>query len=288
MNLVISFVIVLAAKTDGNSISAKPTINVELNGELITVKATSKYTWNFTQQGLYKIWFSAKINGESIYEAPLYFTILSSNETRTVFNFSSYGDYYIEDILLDGVSVNSKLANSNNGSLYNNKYLKELTLHVNDLKTGEGVWTFVINANNEFNQKYTFSVWINNPTIPIILSHQNGTKTTDSITITFLASNILSEAGDCILKITGEKDLYITKEALESGNLTELNEITLTATREYYIEVTTLSGQLLYSSYINKVEPLNAVSIIVISVSSVVLVAGVVLFILLRKKMKIK
>ncbi len=268
--------------------NAKPTINVELNGELITVKATSKYTWNFTQQGLYKIWFSAKINGESIYEAPLYFTILSSNETRTVFNFSSYGDYYIEDILLDGVSVNSKLANSNNGSLYNNKYLKELTLHVNDLKTGEGVWTFVINANNEFNQKYTFSVWINNPTIPIILSHQNGTKTTDSITITFLASNILSEAGDCILKITGEKDLYITKEALESGNLTELNEITLTATREYYIEVTTLSGQLLYSSYINKVEPLNAVSIIVISVSSVVLVAGVVLFILLRKKMKIK
>ena len=168
------------------------------------------------------------------------------------------------------------------------KYLKELSLHINDLKTGEGVWTFVINANNEFNQKYTFSVWINNPTIPITISHPSGTVTTDDITITFLSSNIITEAGDCILKITGNKDVYITKEALANGSLSELNEIKLTEAREYYIEITTLSGQLLYSAYINKTEPLNAVSIIVITVSSIVIVAGIVVFMLLRKKMKVK
>ncbi|MDY2695668.1 MAG: hypothetical protein SOV27_00720 [Eubacteriales bacterium] len=268
--------------------NAKPSINIELNGEPYEIKATSKYVWDFTEQGLYKIWFSAKIDGESIYEAPLYFTILSSNETRTVFNFSSYGDYYIEDILLNNVSINSRLANANNGTLYNNKYLKELSLHINDLKTGEGVWTFVINANNEFNQKYTFSVWINNPTIPITISHPSGTVTTDDITITFLSSNIITEAGDCILKITGNQDVYITKEALANGSLSELNEIKLTEAREYYIEITTLSGQLLYSAYINKTEPLNAVSIIVITVSSIVIVAGIVVFMLLRKKMKVK
>lgn len=268
--------------------NAKPSINVELNGEPIEVKHNSKYTWTFSQQGLYKVWFSAKIDGENIYESPLFFTILSSNETRTVFNFSSYGDYYIEDILLNGVSVSNRLANLNNGSLYDNKYLKELSLHINDIKTGEGVWTFVINANNEFNQKYSFSVWINNPVIPITISHSSGTVTTDDITITFLSSNILNEAGDCILKITGRADIYITQEALDSGLLTELNEITLTTANEYYIEVTTLSGQLLFSSYINKTEPLNAVSIIIITVSSIVLVVGIVIFMLLRKKMKIK
>lgn len=268
--------------------NARPTLNVQLNGVNLEVKHNSRYEWTFTKAGLYKVWFSAKINGENIYEAPLYFTILSSRETRTVFSFTAYNNYFIEDILLNGVSVNEKLANPNTGTMYLNKYLKDITLHKNDLKTGEGVWTFVINTNNEFNQKYTFSVWINNPTIPITVSHESGTTTNDDIIITFLSSNILSEAGDCILKISGMDDLYITQEALENGTLTELNEITLTSSREYFIEVTTLSGQLLFSSYINKTEPLNAISIILIVVSSIVVVAGTVVFFLLRRRMKIK
>ena len=268
--------------------NAKPTLNVELNGKTLEVKHNSNYEWIFDKAGLYKVWFSAKINGENIYEAPLYFTILSSRETRTVFSFTAYNNYFIEDILLNGVSNYEKLANPNTGTMYLNKYLKDITLHKNDLKTGEGVWTFVINTNNEFNQKYTFSVWINNPTIPITVSHESGTTTNDNIIITFLSSNILSEAGDCILKISGMDDLYITQEALENGTLTELNEITLTSSREYFIEVTTLSGQLLFSSYINKTEPLNAISIILIVVVSIVVVAGTVVFFLLRRRMKIK
>lgn len=268
--------------------NARPTLNVQLNGVDLEVKHNSRYEWTFDKAGLYKVWFSAKISGENIYEAPLYFTILSSRETRTVFSFTAYNNYFIEDILLNGVSVNEKLANPNTGTMYLNKYLKDITLHKNDLKTGEGVWTFVINTNNEFNQKYTFSVWINNPTVPITVSHESGTTTNDDILITFLSSNILSEAGDCILKISGLDDLYITQEALENGTLTELNEITLTSSREYFIEVTTLSGQLLFSSYINKTEPLNAISIILIVVVSIVVVAGTVIFFLLRRRMKIK
>ena len=268
--------------------NARPSINVELNGTKLDVITTSEYKWKFSEAGLYKIWFSAKIGGESIYEAPLYFTILSSNESRIVFNYNSYGNYYIEDVLLNGVSVNSKLANINNGELYNNKYLKELTLHQKDIKTGEGVWTFVINANNEFKQKFTFTIWINNPVVPINISKESGSTTSDNITITFLASNMLSQVGDCILKISGMEDLVITKETLENGTLQELNEITLTQSREYFIEVTTLSGQLLFSSYINKTEPLNTVSIILIIVVSIVAIAGTIIFILMRKKMKIK
>ena len=73
-----------------------------------------------------------------------------------------------------------------------------------------------------------------------------------------------------------------------ANEVKQLNEITLTSSREYFIEVTTLSGQLLFSSYINKTEPLNAISIILIVVVSIVVVAGTVVFFLLRRRMKIK
>ena len=268
--------------------NARPVINVEFNGKPLDVKTTNSYSWTFTKEGLYKIWFTAKIGGETIYEAPTYFTILSSEESRLSFSFISYENCYIEDILRNGTSIYSKLANANSGNLYNNKYLKDVIIHINDIKTGAGVYTFVVNANNEFGQKYTFTIWINNPNVPIIISHESGTTTDKNITITFTSSNVLNEVGDCILKITGQEDIYITKELLESGTLSELNEIVLSQSREYYIEVTTLSGQLLFSSYINKVEPLNTVSIILITTACVVAVAGVVLFLLLRKKMRIK
>lgn len=268
--------------------NAKPTLNVELNGQQYKVDNNNKYEWSFKQAGLYKIWFSAKIDEKSIYEAPLFFTILSPNESRTVFSYNAYQNCFIEDILLNGTSVNSKLANLNNGKLYQNKYLTELTLHKNDIKTGNGIWTIVVNTNNEFGQKFSFTVWINDPVVPITLSHESGTSTTDDITITFLVTNMLNQAGECIVKITGEDDIVITQEALDNGDLADLNEIVLTKSREYFIEVTTLSGQLLYSSYINKTEPLNTVSIIIIVVVSIVVIASTVIFILMRKRMKIK
>lgn len=268
--------------------NAYPVINVEINGVKTNVTTTTSYSWTFTKAGLYKIWFTAKIDGENIYEAPTYFTILSSEESRKSYSFNSYNNSYIEDIILNGKSIIEKLANNNVGTLYLDKYLKDFTIHVNDVKTGEGIYTIVVNANNDFNQKYSFTLWLNNQEVPLIISHESGTTTNENITISFSASNVLNKVGDCILKITNKDDIYITKEALENGKINELNEIVLSKTTEYYIEVTTLSGQLLFSSCINKVEPLNTVSIILIVVAVVVVVVGIVIFVLLRRKMKIK
>lgn len=268
--------------------NAYPTLNVELNGTPLTIKRNNKYSWTFSEAGLYKVTFSAKIEGENIYEAPIYFTILSATESRSVFSYTSFGEYYIEDVMLNGVSVNDKLANPNSGSMYDNTYLKDLTLHKNDIKTGEGVWTFVINTNNDFEQKFSFSVWINDAVVPIVLSHESGSKTYDNITISFATQNLLNEAGDCVLKITGYDDMYITQEMLDNGELESSYVLVLEKTLDYYIEVTTLSGQLLFSSYIVKAEPLNTISIIIIVAVSIFIVAFVILFTLLRRKMKIK
>lgn len=273
-------------------VNAKPVLSVELNGvEYKEYEKVSQYNWKFSERGLYKVWFTAKIDEKNIYEAPIYFTILSSKESRISYTYNSYTKYYLQDIKLNGESVNSRLANINNGELVTIdgiSYLKSLSLHSSDIKTGNGYWTFVVNTNNEFDQVFEFTIWINKAIVPIQLSVENGSSTTDTIVVSFNTKNILTATGDCILKITGHAPLVLTEELLESGKLNQIYEISISSSGKYYIEVTSLSGQLLYSSYVVKTEPLNAVSIIIIVVSVIVLGTGIVLFVLLRRKMKVR
>ncbi len=273
-------------------INAKPNIFVELDG--VSYKEYTKNedgTFTFAKPGFYKVWFTAKIDEKNIYEAPTYFTILSSKESRLTYSYEGYGNYYIKDILKDGVSVYNSLANVNNGELVEidgAHYLKNISLHANDIKTGRGYWTFVVSTNNEFEQEFEFTVWINKSVVPIMLSINNGGSSSGEIYVRFNTKNVLSQAGDCILKITGFEDFYITQELLDTEQIEEIYNVPITSAGEYYVEVTTLSGQLLYSSFVIKTEPLNAVSIIIIVVAVIAVIAGVVLFILLRRRMKIR
>ena len=270
------------------AIDGKPRINVELNGEECTdYTKNGTYDYTFTKPGLYKVWFTAKIGENSIYEAPIYFTILSSSESRISYTHTGYGTYYIEDILLNNVSVKDDLTNINSGEMYGD-YLKNIYIHANDIKTGIGYWTFVINTDNEFNQKFTYTVWINRPNIPIEVSVGNGQTTTSNITVSFNTSNLINNAGDCVLKITGYMTLEITKEKLDAGELKDVYNITIDGTGKYYIEVATTSGQLLYSYYVEKAEPLNTISIIIIVVSALLAVSGSIVFVLMRRRMKIR
>lgn len=266
---------------DSNS---RPIINVELNGVKLEISSNKDYEWTFDQIGTYKVWFTSKINNVSIYENPIYFTILSSDESRSSFTYSSYADYFIEDILYNGVSVLSKLANANNGTVYNDKYLKNLTIYKYDIKTGQGYWTFKINTNNEFGQKFDFTVWINDPDVPVDVSIGQGESTTDVITVKFNTENMLKEVGECIVKINGFDDFILTKDA----NLPLIYEKEIKNSGDYTVQVLSLSGELLYSTYFTKTEPLNAVSITLIVVSVILVVGGSIVFFLLRKRMKIR
>ena len=120
------------------------------------------------------------------------------------------------------------------------------------------------------------------------MSINNGESTTDNIIVKFNTSNLLDSAGDCIVKVTGLNGLVLTKEKLAAGDLKDIYTITIANTGGYYIEVTTISGQLLYTYYVVKAEPLNAVSIIIIVVSVVLVVAGSVVFVMMSRKMKIR
>lgn len=285
--------------------NAQPQIHVLKNGEEytpITDKDNNTYTFNET--GLYKIWFTAAvtISGEvtQINEEPLYFLILRPRESRYAFEFSEYANYYIKQIIKNNEDVTSTLTNENMGKLTYKTiklqddteqtiaYLKNILISTNDAITGNGQYTITICTDNEFNQEFTFSFWINNKQPSIIISQEENSTTTKPINVSFNTANLIEDVGDCVLKITGRPDITLTEELLQDGKLQSSYNISLTEANTYFVQLYSESGKLLYSYRIIKTDPLNTVSIILIVVSCVVVIGLTITFILLRKRMKIR
>ncbi len=285
--------------------NAQPQIHVIRNGEEynpIVNKDNNSYV--FEETGLYKVWFSASITiaGKvtEINEEPLYFLIIKPKESRYAFEFSEYADYYVKQIIKNNEDVTTMLTNENmgkltyktitdeNGVVQTVPYLKNFLISVNDAITGNGMYTVTICTDNEFNQEFTFSFWINNTTPPIQVSIPQDTATTNDIIVSFNTTDLIEDVGDCVLKISGNEDLLLTYQLLQDGKLQSSYNITLSSARTYFVQLYSESGNLLYSYRVIKNEPLNAISIILIVVSCVVVIGLTVMFILLRKKMKVK
>ncbi len=285
--------------------NAQPQIHVLRNGEEYTPSVNSENnSYVFEQTGLYKVWFRASITISGtvtqINEEPLYFLIIKPKESRYAFEFSEYADYYVKQIIKNNEDVTSILTNENMGKLTNKTiinengttetktYLKNFLISVNDAITGNGMYTVTICTDNEFNQEFTFSFWINNTTPPILVSIPENTSTTSNITVSFNTTDLIEDVGDCILKISGNADLLLTEQLLQDGSLQSSYNITLSSARTYFVQLYSESGKLLYSYRVVKNEPLNTVSIILIVVSCLVVIGLTVMFILLRKKMKVR
>lgn len=276
--------------------TAQPRLHALKNGEEYSPeKDIYEKTFIFADPGLYKIWFSAGVTDSGktmeINEQPIYFLIINKNESRYAFDYSEYGNYYVKQILKNDVDITEKLTNENMGTVIykNNKaYLKNFNFSVVDALTGKGKYTVTIATGNEFNQEFTFSFWLNNKTPSIQVSIGENEETTDTIKVLFNTANLIEDVGDCVLKITGQKDLKLNSAALADNKIKSTYEIELTTKGTYFIQLYSESGKLLYSYRVVKNEPLNAVSIIVIVVACIVVVGLTLTFVLLRKKMKIR
>ncbi len=287
--------------------NAQPSISVLRNGQEYTPTA-DRYnrTFTFSEAGLYRVSFSASITDATtqtvtqINEEPIYFLIIRPNESRWSMEFSQYSNYYIESVIKDGVDITDSITNENMGGLVyktitnedgttsQKAYLTSFLMSVNDAITGRGRYTVTINTDNEFGQTFTYSFWINNAQAPITVSIAENTSTTDPITVSFNTQDLLTAVGDCVLRINGMDDVTFTTEDLANGNLQTYYQYTISGAGDYDIQLLTESGRLLYTYHVTKTEPLNAVSIILIVVSCIVVVGLTVMFILLRKRMKIR
>ena len=277
-----------------------PTIHVERNGEPFTPDASSNSTvYTFTKSGLYKIWFSAVVGGKPVREEAYYFTIINSSESRWAFEFQEYASYYIDKIVRDGIDIlPSLLSNPTIGTHINIEdengevitRLKNVLISLYDEQTGAGRYYLEIKTNDTNNQTFGFSFWINNVEPPISISLKEGETTTGDIIVRFSKTNLYNEAGECILRINGYKDLVINAETIKQAQAdnTDIVNLKITEANTYYIQLYSESDKLLYSYCVTKKAPLNAISIIIIIVVTLGVGGLTTMFILLRKKMKIR
>lgn len=282
--------------------NAKPAISVLRNGKEYTdyKVSSSERKWTFSEPGLYEVTWNAKTDTKEIRQEKFVFQIIRANELVWAFNVESYEGYYIKQILKNGTDVTErmvqqKLGNlklvqveTQDGKITDKYFLTDLFVSLYDELTGSGNYTVTIATDNELEQEFTYSFRVNNANPPINISLEEGKSTTKEIVVTFNAYNLYQEVGECVVKISGKNDLIFDDAYFENGGYKELYEIKLTDARDYFVQILTPSERLLFTYKVTRNQPLNTIAIILIVVATIVVVAGIVIFVLLRKRMKIR
>ena len=231
----------------------------------------------FEEVGFYQVTFSATtINGVELREQTYCFTIINPNESRYAYEFAPFSTYTVTKSIKDnGINIEEN-DNLNLDSIY-------LSYDID----GNAKWTLTIDTNQILTPgstqttKFEFTFLIRSAVPPISVSAPEGSTSTKTITITFNKENVYNSVGDCIVSVGNQKFEI-------NSNSTGVETITITAAGTYYVQVHTISGNLLYSYKITKKDPLNGWAITAIVIGSIVLIAGIIIVIKLRKRIKVK
>ena len=266
--------------------STTPIITVYRNNEAYSVKINEKGEYVFDETGTYKVYFSAKVESgtRDLNEDVLTFTIINQNDSRWAFNYVNYNNYQIKSIKFNGQEMSAAFIERMLG------VENEINISAFDVDSlgnrwfENGVYTItLVAADATGSQTIEFSFWINNATAPISVSLGEGESTTGTVIIEYNRENLFEILGDCYIQIDSK-----IIDVIDSSNNTESVPYTLGSIGEHYIQVYTSSGKLVYSYHVKINEPLNTVSIILIVVSCVLVVAGLLTFLLLRKRMQVR
>ena len=254
-----------------------PTIVATKNGKevLLTQNKDGKYV--ATEQGEYVVYFTASKNNVELKEEPIRFAIINANESRWAFNYHNYNGYQIE------AKYNNEEFDLSN-VLDGGEIVMSVILGNDSLDNG--IYSFKMTTEEGLN--FAFNIWLNNTKPDILVSHEEGTKTTEHIIVRYNTENLFDSVGDCIVKINNKVVSTINSEYFETENYDKTVLVELTEVSPYLIQVYTANDKLIYSYKVEITAPLNAISIILISVGAGVAVTGIILFILLRKKLKIR
>ena len=294
----------LDTNTSSYYTAAGVTLSVTRNGSEYVGYSYANGAYTFTETGYYGVTFravSSQDNTTNIRSQTYYFTILNPNENRSSFIINKYSNYYIESIIKDGVDVTDIYIRSLNLDTIivdQHEYLAELTLSFIDEKTGAGTYIITVNSNEKlYNSESTHTSWTFQVKIKvarqedlIYTSINAGQSTTDPITVSFNTGNIYEEFGESRLQIIYYQNNtpYTQYSYNINSTTTGVQSYSIEDTNEYFIQLVSPSGNLLYSAKVTKNEPFNAATIIAIVVSVVVVLVVIILIIILRKRISVK
>lgn len=293
-----------------------PAITIKKNGSTLSDEtieqkniiqdANGSVNFVFKEAGFYEVFFTATSKDSNIgkIRSEVYqFTVLSANEYKYSYIINKYSNYYIEKVEKDGKDITQALLKSldvGTIKIGTDVYMTELPLSYLDEKTGAGKYLITINSNDSSFKtsavptSWTFEVTIQVGVAPVRISVAEGKKITKAVTIQFNKTNIFAEMGECtvrVLKYNEKGEFRGTYYTTEITSQTDgETSVTIKGTEDgiFYMQIVSPSGNLLYSYKINKQEPMNPATIIIIVVA--VIVALVILFIVikLRKRISVK
>lgn len=266
--------------TNRSLYDSDPVVTATRDGEAITVtrEGTSGYVYTFTTQGYYEITMTVvvSVGGENVDIVTTYhFIIINSNQKLLAFNVPQGYGFNIESVVYEGTDISYTLTSNelwlSQGTTGLGQYYVTLSSYISALDT---------------TQNFMFSVFIYDEIPEITSSIDFGTETTKDIQIYYNPYKIYDSLGESILRFRLGNEVIDIDINSESAN--EITTFNLNLTGTYYIEILTQDGKLITSYKVIKNEPLNATSIIIISIAGALVVGLTVVFIILRRRVKFR
>ena len=248
--------------------------------------ALTNGSFTFTEAGVYIVNMTGTLNGMGNNVSPLYseyrFSIISSNEARLNYEFSKKSGYTIVSI-----SKNGETMTNAEGKPIAPLYSLALNAENEDM-FGKGKYEITVSVKGEGlipTMTYTYDIWINNETAILNNSREWGTASIKPFTIKLNPSVVYSRIGNCYITINGKEVLTIDESNSETNE--ELS-YTCSAPGVYVVQMYSQSGNLISSQRITINEPLNTVAIALIAIAAAVVVGLVIMFVVIRKRQKVK
>ena len=286
---------------------------VTKDGNPYTISGRSG-VYTFSEYGVYNITISGIMQGRTL-SSELKFTILNPYEALVAYEYIGNSGYEITAISRDGQDVYDEILSEMSKQVYEDGLLltslSKIVLSGSSLPNhigGNGRYTITVTARkvlSNLDLDFTFDVWINSANDVYILSSIDaGTSTTKEIEIRINPRQIFEKIGTCNITINDKIWLTITKDGDIYSYLGPTNGIELvqsssssvaysiyklTKTGDYNFKIQTVSGNnTLMSFTVTKNEPLNGTAILVIVIVVIVIAGVATLFVLMRKKMRVK
>jgi len=219
------------------------------------------------------------------------FVILKTNVAQSNFSVSKGKGLQLEKIIKTSNSETYDVTEEYNNYLKNNASMNTNTLwltfdpkYENSKIFGNATYTVTLKAYNKVTQSYepfTFNVWINNETPTIISNIPHGSSSNDVITIDYNPGLIYSQVGKCYIQLNDNTVITVD----ETSELS-VQTLSITTKGTYWLKIVSEDGSIISSYKFTKTEPLNGITIIIISISvgGVLLLVGIFFFI--RRKGK--
>lgn len=262
-------------------------VSATRNGESYSY-SKNKQVYTFDDAGTYRVRINAQY-GEKTLTKTLIFTIIDPEETANSINLNLLEKYELIKVLNNGEDVTeifkSLFGNSSKGNFVTYEDLKN---EVDDgVFSGKQnfVLTYLVSDGIYPDREQTFSFTLSNEIPAIKCSLKPGESSNKKFTITFNPGLIYEQIGKAQIYIN-DMVIYI-----DSNSPIEIKTLDITE-KEYgpgSYTIRLVNGEnILFSQTVTLKEPINTSGIIIIVVVSAVAIAGVVTFILLRRKMRIR